>query len=271
MTFKRLSISEMSLSRLYGAAKRRVADIPHSLAWHIDGWQSRTNREKLHLFIGRYINQRCFILGNGPSLSKMDLSPLKDEITFGLNRIYLLFDKLVFRPTYYVCVNELVLEQFSNEISTLTMPKFLNWNRRKLFGAENDLISFVKLSLGLQDKFARDFRQPLSSGGTVTYVALQIAYIMGFSEIILVGLDHSFADKGTPNKVETRSGETDVNHFHPNYFPKGSKWQLPDLKRSELAYELARQTFEHDNRKIIDATVDGKCLVFEKADFHSLF
>lgn len=210
-------------------------------------------------------------MANGPSLGNMDLSPLAKEITFGLNRIYLLFERLDFKPTYFVCVNELLLEQFSDEIGQLPMPKFINWNRRKLFNMEDTSVNFIRLSLGLRDKFGQNFLHPLHSGGTVTYVALQIAYIMDFSEVIIIGLDHSFADKGTPNKVETRRSEVDVNHFHPNYFPKGSRWQLPDLRRSELAYETAREVYKNNGRKIFDATIGGNCPVFEKADFYALF
>ena len=44
---------------------------------------------------GKYKGQRCFVLGNGPSLSPDDLNMLKDEITFASNRIYKIFDKQV--------------------------------------------------------------------------------------------------------------------------------------------------------------------------------
>lgn len=271
MSFNRILISELSFSRLYEAAKRRTSDIPHFLAWSIPNSFSRVNSERLRSYVGRHNHQRCFILGNGPSLSTMDLSPLKNEITFGLNRIYLLFDRMQFLPTYYAAVNELVLEQFSSEIRSLPMPKFLNWNIRSKFNIHDENVNFVRLKLSVSDGFARDFTRSLYSGGTVTYVALQIAYAMGFSEVILIGVDHSFSDKGVPNKIETRQSETDANHFHPAYFPKGIKWQLPDLKRSELAYMLARNAFERDGRKIVDATVGGKCPVFERVDFYSLF
>ena len=40
--------------------------------------------------------QRCFIMGNGPSLAKTDLSKLKNEFTFGMNRIYLAFPQMGF-------------------------------------------------------------------------------------------------------------------------------------------------------------------------------
>jgi hypothetical protein len=271
MSLNRFLVSELTFSRVYQGIKRRVADIPHAVAWQISNDLIRENKERLRGFVGRHTGQRCFILANGPSLGSMDLGPLAGEFSIGLNRIYLLFGRLVFQPTYYVCVNELLLEQFSEEIDGLVIPKFLNWNRRSLFSDNKDSTHFVRLSLGLQDKFVHDFERPLCSGGTVTYVALQIAHMMGFTEVVLIGLDHSFADKGIPNKVETRHTETDTNHFHPNYFPKGSKWQLPDLKRSELAYQLARDAFEKDGRKILDATINGHCPVFEKVNFDSLF
>jgi hypothetical protein len=267
----RIKLKEITPNRIFSAVSRRMKDIPDTLMWSLPFEKTLLNRSSLLALEGIHQGRRCFIMANGPSLANMDLSPLDREITFGLNRIYLLFEKLCFIPTYYVCVNELVLEQFSSEIQALSTHKFINWNRRNFFKAGNDSTSFVKLSLAIQDDFARNFRQPLFSGGTVTYVALQIAYIMGFSEVVLVGLDHSFAEKGTPNKVETRQAETDTNHFHPNYFPKGVKWQLPDLRRSEVAYELARQVYEKDGRTILDATVNGKCPVFEKVEFQSLF
>jgi hypothetical protein len=66
--------------------------------------------------------------------------------------------------------------------------------------------------------------------------------------------------------VEVTSSGADPNHFDPNYFGKGFRWQLPDLQTSELAYRLAREAFESDRRRIIDCTVDGKLDVFPKAD-----
>ncbi|PJH75111.1 MAG: hypothetical protein CO064_08410, partial [Anaerolineae bacterium CG_4_9_14_0_8_um_filter_58_9] len=38
--------------------------------------------------------QRAFIIGNGPSLRQTDLTKLRGEYTFGMNRIYILFPEL---------------------------------------------------------------------------------------------------------------------------------------------------------------------------------
>ena len=61
----------------------------------------------------------------------MDLSPLRHEITFGLNRIYLLFPEVGFTTTYLVSVNDLVLQQCADEIKALPLPKqlFPVWRR----------------------------------------------------------------------------------------------------------------------------------------------
>jgi hypothetical protein len=261
--------SEVTPQRLAAAAGRRIADLPHRLAWRATR-EASANRARLARFRDRHRGERCFILANGPSLSRMDLSPLRREFTFGMNRIYLLFSSLGFRPTYYTCTNELVLEQFRADILSLPMPRFLNWNRRRLFSAGEDLM-FLRPGYTWHDAFEADVRRTISSGGTVTYAALQLAYYMGFREVILLGLDHRFAVRGTPNSIAVRGAAPDADHFHPDYFPPGVRFQLPDLRRSELAYALARQAFERAGGRVLDATAGGQCTVFPKVEYGSLF
>jgi 6-hydroxymethylpterin diphosphokinase MptE-like len=266
----RVTLGEINLKRLSAAGMRRLKDIPIAASWKF-GKEAQENRQKIFPLEGAYKGERCVLMANGPSLAKMDFEKIKDEYSFGLNRIYLLFDKLPFEPDFYVCVNELVLEQFAAEISQLGMMKFINWNRHQYFDSKDEKLAFVKLGMRLGDQFGVSLQKPVSSGGTVTFVALQTAYYLGFKEVIIIGMDHNFVDKGTPNKTVERTASQDENHFHPDYFPKGSKWQLPDLRRSEVAYALAREAYEKDGRRIIDATEGGKCQVFEKAAFSAVF
>jgi hypothetical protein len=92
---------------------------------------------------------------------------------------------------------------------------------------------------------------------------------MGFSTVILVGVDHSFATKGTPNTTVQSEGD-DPNHFSAAYFGKGFRWQLPDLETSELAYRMAREAYKSDGRQVLDATIGGKLQVFPKVAYGSL-
>lgn len=70
-------------------------------------WESM---RRLRIYKNEHAGARCFIIGNGPSLRKMDLCPLKHEYTFGLDRIYLLFDSMGFSITYSVSVDKYVIE-----------------------------------------------------------------------------------------------------------------------------------------------------------------
>jgi len=212
--------------------------------------------------------QRCFIIGNGPSLKQTDLTKLRGEFSIGLNRIFLAFPELGFKTSMLLSVNDLVVEQSAAEIQGLGIPTFVAWRaRRWLKPAENLYFLYTSYT---GPKFAKDITGRLWEGATVTYTALQTAYYLGFETVILIGVDHNFVTQGKPNTTVTSQGD-DPNHFHPGYFGKGFRWQLPDLETSERAYRMARQAYEADGRKVLDATVGGKLQVFPKVEYESLF
>jgi hypothetical protein len=254
---------------VYTIVRRRLRCIKELVMLHMHPW----GREGLRLLTDMkdsYSGLRCFIIGNGPSLQKMDLSFLRDEITFGLNRIYLLFSQLGFQSTFLVSINHLVLRQFAAEILSYAMPKFLPWSSRLYIPADRlENTAFIDLVCA-KPGFSKDVRGPIWHGATVTFAALQLACHMGFSEVILIGVDHNFTTKGPAGKEIMSEGD-DLNHFSPQYFGKGSRWQLPDIKTSEVGYHLARQAYEQAGRQVLDATVDGKLTIFPKVRYTSLF
>jgi hypothetical protein len=220
--------------------------------------------------------KRCFIIGNGPSLRQTDLTKLKNEFTFGMNRIYLMFPELGFTTSYFLTVNSLVIEQCAADIRALPIPKFLSWRshqaivdtRRPDRLMPRDMVFLHTTYTG--PKFATDLRGRLWEGATVTYVALQLAYFMGFDQVILIGVDHNYSTQGKPNTTVLSTGD-DPNHFSGNYFGKGFRWQLPDLDVSERSYAMALQAYTRAGRQVIDATVGGKLAIFPKKDCNSLF
>jgi hypothetical protein len=261
--FRNLELRELSIQRIGAAFARRIKALPHNFAWKLYGGAGTSNFKKLKRYEKKHLGDRCFILGNGPSLQRMDLMPLRDEVTFGSNRIYLLFDKLGFETTYYVSTNDLVLKQCAQEIERIKAPKFINWRIRHKF-SETEFTSFIHELY--RPHFSSDITEGIWGGATVTFAMMQIAYYMGFEKVILIGVDHNFSTKGTPHKVVV-AGSDDENHFDPKYFSDGFRWQLPDLNTSELAYRMAKSVFEADGRSILDATVDGKLTVFPKINY----
>jgi hypothetical protein len=135
-------------------------------------------------------------------------------------------------------------------------------------GGDSEVI-FLDTDYTGEERFAADVSRRVFEGSTVTFVALQIAFHMGFGEAILLGVDHDFEAKGRPNATVVSSGE-DRNHFSPAYFGAGFRWQLPDLAASERAYLLARQAYEAAGRRVVDATIGGKLTVFPKVEYSSL-
>ena len=231
--------------------------------WRRESMKRLTGLKDIHR------GERAFIIGNGPSLRQTDLSKLKEEYTFGLNRIYLMFPELGFQTTYFVTINDLVIEQCKDDIAALPMLKFLSWRTHRIFPTGSLPATFIYTTYD-NPAFARDVRHRVWESATVTYVALQLAFHMGFEQVILVGVDHNSNVPGKANTTIVSQGD-DPNHFNPGYFGKGFRWQLPDFETSEIGYRLARQAYKAAGRQVLDATIGGKLTIFPKVDYLSLF
>ena len=75
-------------------AIRRLPQLPSA---YLHPWR-RASMDRLQAFKDIHKGKRAFIIGNGPSLKQTDLTKLKNEFTFGLNRIYLCFLSLASPP-----------------------------------------------------------------------------------------------------------------------------------------------------------------------------
>lgn len=265
---KNKKLSEITFSRVYKAIVRRIKDVPHKVTWGLPLKATIENKKKLQQYRDIHKGKRCFIIANGPSLKQTDLSLLKDEITIGMNRIYLMKDVNGFVPKYLVVADiDIQLKQFAEEYNKVTVPRFFHWNTRNLFDKSDSLMFFKE---SFDPSFQPDVTLQIGTGKSVTYTCMQLAYYFGCSEVILIGKDHNYNISGTPHSSINSDGKED-NHFIKGYYKKGMKWDVPDFIGEEFAYSLARKAFEQDGRKILDATIGGKLTVFEKIDYYSLF
>lgn len=210
--------------------------------------------------------ERCFIVCNGPSLNRMNLNLLRNETVIGLNKIHLGLARFGFYPSYLVVVNPKVAEQSHQEISNMTAIKFIGARAASFF--PTDALTYHVPILDPPVAFSKDITAGLREGGTVTHAALQIAFFLGFTEVIIVGMDHRYSFTGTPHEAQYLEGR-DPNHFSSNYF-RDQTWDNPNLKRSEDSYAEARRIYEAAGRRIVDATVNGACTVFEKCDYKTI-
>lgn len=262
--------SEVTFQRVIEALKVRMRYPFQLVGWYSPGGFNKKNREKLAALNNIHNDRdRCFIIASGPSLKHIDFNLLRNEVTFAMNRAYLLEEQIGFLPTYLVCIDVYSqLLQFTNEYNQFDkIPTFFNWDLRHLFTKKENRY-FIKT------KFSPEFLTRLpglfGNGKSVTYACIQLAFQMGFKEVYIIGKDHSY---NTTSKVgdSVISKGNDGNHFVKGYYKQGQVYISPDYNGEEFAYQVAKDIFEKNNRIIKDATIDGKLQIFEKVDFYSLF
>lgn len=270
-TFKKISATkskDVSAKRILKAIWRRIIDVPQTIAFFLPFGFYKKNRNKIKTYKDKHKGQRCFIVCNGPSLKYVDFNLLKDEITLGMNRIYMMKEQNGFEPTYLACVdkNSQIL-QFHEDLDNLKMPCFFIFNLRKYFSKKENQ-QFVKLRFS--PRFQTDCSKRLGAGGSVTYTTIQLAFYMGFSEVYIIGKDHSFNTTLAPGTA-IKSDGSDQNHFIKGYYKPGMTWDAPHIDTEDVAYKLSRAAFEKAGRIIKNATEGGKLEVFERVNFNSLF
>ncbi|MGH8563685.1 MAG: 6-hydroxymethylpterin diphosphokinase MptE-like protein [Gammaproteobacteria bacterium] len=258
----------------------RVAGLKRVRAIY-EWWWKREYAPRLRELRRQYAGKgRCFIIGNGPSLNRTDLTKLCDEVTFGVNGLFLKFDEMGFSPTFYVVEDHLVAEDRAQEINAIKGPlKLFPFHLAYCLDEGPDTLFFNHRPRPSPTgfEFSTDASRITYTGCTVTFTCMQLAFYLGFPEIYLVGVDASYEIPKTVERhdhygvaVLDMQGD-DPNHFHPDYFGKGYRWHDPQVDKMVAAYEEARRVTEARGVRIRNATIGGKLEVFERVDYESLF
>ena len=225
----------------------------------------------------KHKGERCFIIGNGPSLNINDLDMLKNEITFAVNRIYLMFDRTDWRPTYYLCADQFLYKQDYKIIEDIDAKlKFTFSNNAVSIGkVYNDLVYLNRAQINNQkyNNFSYDIINGLcSSKGSSLNLVVQIAVYMGFSEIYLLGVDCSAKTEILPDGTIIHHDNIKHMHFSEKY--EKNMQDLYDigcpLYKVTQAWEIAKEACERVGVTIKNATRGGKLEVFERVDFDEL-
>lgn len=207
-----------------------------------------------------YAGKRCFIIGNGPSLTAEDLGFLDKELTFASHGIYYIYDKTRWRPTFYTAQDQKLICQRYAEIKDnckdsqciFAACKYLSYPRFRCCDVIVDLV--IEVFEQSFPKFSANPCRCVYEGMTVTYFNIQLAIYMGFSEIYLLGVDHFYS-----------GGSND--HFSK----KDICTNLPKTHLSTKAYIAAKQYADNHGVKIYNATRGGHLEVFERVNFDLLF
>jgi hypothetical protein len=132
--------------------------------------------------------ETCIIIGNGPSLRDVPAAFLAKYPTFGANYI----NRLPFQPTYYISIDSRVLTNDAAEIYDVAKSAKLAFISNYI--PDNPALAKLR-SLPNVVPVGKDTfvfaGERFMSGNTCVYVALKIAFFMGFERVLLVGVDHT--------------------------------------------------------------------------------
>jgi glycosyltransferase involved in cell wall biosynthesis len=271
--------SDEDIYKLWAKERRKLFSRWGNLpTWGWDNVRLRSLKDK-------FKGERIFILGNGPSLNKIDFSKLISEFTFAVNRIYLIFDRTPWRPTFYTINDWEVGPDNAKEINALDdkIIKFIPKRFKGLFEGKNLYYYNSRHNIPPEKHFSYDLERGAVMGGTVLTLPIQIAYHMGFEEIYLIGVDANFTIRDTVSQSGTRESidgvkqflmstkDDDPNHFDPRYFGKNKRWHHPEMNVMIAGFTHCKEAIELKGRKIYNATIGGKLEVMKRVNFFKLF
>ncbi len=225
---------------------------------------------------GIHAGRRCFIIGNGPSLTPDDLTRLKEkqEITFAFNRIYAIFGQTSWRPTYYICQDEKMLKGSVPEVCQLpAQRKFIPIQLKWFEGIEVPGADYFNLQASKvfdDPSFSEDIARRVYNSRTVVYTAIQMAAYMGISEMYLIGVDHHFRTSVNA-QGEIVIDPTAKDYFTESYNADQDHLYIPNTDKSTLTYLAAKKYADREAWNVYNATRGGQLEVFQRVDLDTLW
>lgn len=223
-----------------------------------------------------HAGERCFFIGNGPSLRAEDLTVLHEnkEICFAFNRIYTIFEQTNWRPHYYLSQDDKMLQGCAEVVDGLLLPhKFIPINMKWYYDIQiHDAIWFEPIQVepeNLGQFFSDDIAHGVYVSNTVMYTAAQFAAYMGCKEIYLLGVDHHFRVSQN-NKGEIVIDNSVKDYFSDKYNIDKENLYIPNTERSNYVYEAMKRQCENRGIRVFNATRGGKLEVFPRVDFDAL-
>lgn len=236
------------------------------------GMFHNNNSLRLERLKDSHKGKRCFLIGNGPSLTGEDLHLLKDEYTFGTNMVYKIFDKTDWRPSFHCVSDTIYASKLGIELSKMVKAPLFTTERtyRRMRKKPVDT-TYVHTIPTERYKVRGNIQAYCMIKATVLSLAAEMAFHMGFKEIYLLGVDCTNPhDKGghfTDNYTTKEVAETDINRIktrmHANTL---TTKQIGEhiIDRSMEVYALLDAYAKKHDIHIYNATRGGNLEIFPR-------
>lgn len=183
------------------------------------------NQLRLEELKDKHYGKRCFIIGNGPSLTPSDLDKIKNEISFGVNKIMEIYNYTDWRPTYYMASDPLLLARQNERMADAMASSEVLLDADFLEGIipelRKEVIWYYHVNrYSIIPEFSNRPDKIVYEAGSVLFHAIQFAVFMGIKEIYLLGVDNSYQTK----KMEDGREVLDFFAERPmHFYPSGDE------------------------------------------------
>jgi len=281
---------------LAGMLQRSALYFLRRAGWRADAWSRNLDRHlAAHAIVRRHgpllkrnerfrdchKGQRCFVIGNGPSLKEQDLSPLANEITFVANYFHLHpIISAAWQPAYY-CLSDPAyfdgrepIESIRDIVAKIRSASFFVPHHASNFlntskALPDDRTYYVGMCGGLENEFSEipDLTTVIPGAQTVVQLAIMVAMFMGCTRIYLMGLDHDWLTQcGVTNNFYSKDSVRNQ--------PAATDWNYKSLMEAVTTiwhvYEMHQKIATKHGIKIINVTHGGFLDVFERARYEDV-
>lgn len=240
-----------------------------------------------------YKGKRCFVIGNGPSLEKQDLSLLKDEIVITVNSMSSTPAFETIKPKFHVVIDYLrftkAIPEFYQKLLDLKKTKhkatYFFPVEFKKFVEENGIsqgldVKYLCRKLYSTRIYDIDFTKRIPFYPNVVNAALSLAIYLGFSEIYLLGCDltnlaKTYDDEGHfsgPSHFYTKeTNEKELQGIKSIFEDIDNERMLSTSYGILKQHRLTNYYAESKGIKIFNATRGGNIDVYPWVKYESLF
>ncbi len=230
------------------------------------------NTRRLLAMKDSHKGERCFLIGNGPSLTPEDLHLLKNEYTFGTNMIYKIYDKTDWRPSFHCVSDSIYATKLRDEIyNNVKSPIFTIEKTYHKMTKRNLHTTYVHTIASERYKVRGNLFAYCMVKATVLSLAAEFAFHMGFSEIYLLGVDctnpHAKGGHFTENYTTKEIAETDISRIKNRMNKENvTTQQIGEhiIDRSLVVYKLLKEHADKHGIKIYNATRGGNLEIFPR-------
>lgn len=292
------SLDALRQDGVFGLGRQALLYLMRRLAWKSEKWSQDLDLTisskrilknygdllpRNAVFRDCHKGRRCFIVGNGPSLKKQDISPLANELTFVTSNFY--FHSIIgdsWQPAYY-CLSDpqyfdgfVTLDEFKAMTARIRSAKFFVPHHARDFLEKTNALPldrtfYVAAAGGPGEGWEKrpDLTTLTPGMQTVVQLAIMVAMYMGCSPIYLLGLDHDWLSHGGED-LHFYSEEEAENQ------PDGhvGNWTYLTLMEAMSTmweyYGTLARVAQAEGIKIVNCTRGGYLDVFERQNYEKV-